>query len=169
MTLPSLDCQVWDSSLHGTSHGPKVLYYDKVNPARDIACVVDIRSAKRKSGIVTPVLGASDFLWIGVIMTSFVSSSSLTPAKAGRRDDRLIDALQLESAGVGSWRVCDGRVACGEGRFLAFIDEKDDEFEVMEFTDEFVWTTFATMDDAFAHVAQTTGASPATEAKAWNR
>ena len=102
-------------------------------------------------------------------MTFFVSSSSLIAAKAGRRDDHLIDALQLEPAGVGSWRVCDSRIARGEGRFLAFIDEKDDEFEVMEFTDEFVWTTFATMNDAFAHVARTTGASPATESKAWNK
>ena len=102
-------------------------------------------------------------------MAFFVSSSSLIAAKAGRRDDHLIDALQLEPAGVGSWRVCDSRVARGEGRFLAFIDEKDDEFEVMEFTDEFVWTTFATMNDAFAHVARTTGASPTAETKAWNK
>ncbi|MBC7595358.1 MAG: hypothetical protein H7288_15705 [Kineosporiaceae bacterium] len=102
-------------------------------------------------------------------MTSFVSSSSRIPAKAGRRDDNLTDALRLEPAGVGSWRVCDSRVARGEGRFLAFIDEKDDEFEVMEFTDEFVWTTFPTMNDAFAHVARTTGEAPATEANAWTR
>ena len=108
-------------------------------------------------------------MWIGATVTSFVSSSSLVPVKAGRRDDHLIDALQLEPAGVGSWRVCDSRVARGEGRFLAFIDEKDDEFEVMEFTDEFVWTTFPTMDDAFAHVARTTGESPTTEAKVWTR
>ena len=98
-------------------------------------------------------------------MTSFVASSSLISAKADRRDDHLSDVLQLEPAGVGSWRVCDDRVACGEGRFLAFIDQKNDEFEVMEFTDEFVWTTFATMDDAFAHVARTTSATPTTEAK----
>ena len=143
---------------------------DKVNPARDIAWVVDIRSVKRKSERrhSSPRCVRLS-LWIGATVTSFVSSSSLIPAKAGRRDDHLIDALQLEPAGVGSWRVCDSRVARGEDRFLAFIDEKDDEFEVMEFTDEFVWTTCATMDDTFAHVAQTTDESPATESKAWTR
>ena len=108
-------------------------------------------------------------MWIEATVNSFVSSSFLIPGKAGRRDDHLSDALHLEPAGVGSWRVCDSRVAHGEGRFLAFIDEKDDEFEVMEFTDEFVWTTFATMNDAFAHVARTTGASPTAETKAWNK
>ena len=102
-------------------------------------------------------------------MTFFVSPTSLIAAKIGRRDGQLAGALCPDRVGVGSWRVCDSRVARGEGRFLAFIDEKDDEFEVMEFTDEFVWTTFPSMDDAFAHVARTTGESPTTEAKAWTR
>ncbi len=101
-------------------------------------------------------------------MTFFVSPISV-PATAGQRDKYPAGELCLERAGVGSWRVCNSRVARGEGRFLAFIDEKNDEFEVMELTDDFVWTTFPTMSDAFAHVARTNGELQAAEPKAWIR
>ena len=101
-------------------------------------------------------------------MTLLVPPASI-PVIAGQRDKYRSGELCLERAGVGSWRVCNCRVARGEGRFLAFIDEKDDEFEVMEITDDFVWTTFPTMSDAFAHVARMNGGLQAAEPKAWLR
>lgn len=67
----------------------------------------------------------------------------------------LRDALALEDAGVRSWRVCDCRVSRGPGRFLAFIEEKDDQFEVMQFGEGFVWTSFITIDEALAHIVRT--------------
>ena len=88
---------------------------------------------------------------------------------AGQQDTHSAGALCLERAGARSWRVCNSRVARGQGRFLAFIDEKNDEFEVMELADDFVWTTFPTMSDAFAHVARTNGELQAAEPKAWIR
>ena len=39
----------------------------------------------------------------------------------------------------------------------------------MEITDDFVWTTFPTMSDAFAHVARMNGGLQAAEPKAWLR
>ena len=90
-------------------------------------------------------------------------------ATTGQRDANPAAALCLERAGARSWRVCNSRVARGQGRFLAFIDEKDDEFEVMELADDFVWTTFHSMSDAFAHVARTNGELQAAEPKAWIR
>ena len=101
-------------------------------------------------------------------MTLLVPPASI-PVIAGQRDKYRSGELSLERAGVGSWRVCNCRVARGEGRFLAFIDEKNDEFEVMEITDDFVWTTFPTMSDAFAHVARMNGGLQAAEPKAWLR
>lgn len=66
----------------------------------------------------------------------------------GRRD-RLDDALVLEFVPPGAWQVCDARVAArGAGRFLAFVEERDGRFEVMQLADKFVWSTFATMPSA---------------------
>ena len=100
---------------------------------------------------------------------TFFSPASLLPASASRRDNQPNDELCLERAGVGSWRVCNSRVARGEGRFVAFIDEKDDAFEVMELADDFVWTGFPTMSEAFAHVARAIGEAPTAEPKVWTR
>lgn len=82
----------------------------------------------------------------------------LTPPSArGMRlqHDQLDDALSLEQAGPSSWRVCDGRIARGQGRFLAFIDRKGDTFEVMQIANDFVWASFPTMRAALDHVVET--------------
>jgi hypothetical protein len=72
--------------------------------------------------------------------------------------DSLRESLSLESAGLHSWRVCDCRVSGGQGRFLAFIEEKNGLFEVMQLGDVFVWTSFATIDDALTHIVETAAA-----------
>ena len=100
---------------------------------------------------------------------TFLTPTTAVAATREQRDALPVSALRLERAGAKSWRVCNSRVARGQGRFLAFIDEKNDEYEVMELADDFVWTTFPTMSDAFAHVARTNGELQAAEPKAWIR
>ena len=79
------------------------------------------------------------------------------PTAEGMRQphDQLDEALLLEQAGPSSWRVCDGRIARGQGRFLAFVDRKGDTFEVMQIADDFVWASFPTMRAALDHVVET--------------
>lgn len=72
----------------------------------------------------------------------------------GRRA-RLAAALLLEIAAPGAWRVCDGRVDQGNGRFLAFIEIKPDGFEVMQLAEDFVWSTFPTLQAALSHIVET--------------
>lgn len=72
-----------------------------------------------------------------------------------RQLDDLDEALLLEPAGPSSWRVCDGRIARGHGRFLAFVERTADTFEVMQIADDFVWTSFSTMRAALDHVVET--------------
>jgi len=76
-------------------------------------------------------------------------------ARARQQLDQLDDALVLEQAGPSSWRVCDGRIARGQGRFLAFVDRKGEAFEVMQVADDFVWASFPTMRAALDHVVET--------------
>lgn len=78
----------------------------------------------------------------------------LTVTEPDRRDRGLAEAVLLEPAGENLWRVCDRRIASGQGRFIAFIEEKDHQFEVMQIADDFVWTAFATMEVALTHVLQ---------------
>ena len=104
-------------------------------------------------------------------MTFFISPPSLGSANAGREDDNLAGARGAELIVTRSWRAGNSRVACGEGRFPAFIDEKDDQFEVTDVADVLFWIAystwaFSTMGHALARVIQPTGASPATMAKA---
>ena len=115
-------------------------------------------------------------LWIGAIVTFFVSPPSLISAKAGRGDDHLAGALSPECGCGMLWRGWGNRVArgesrgfLGEGRSAAFIDEKNAEFEMMESTGNFVSTTFPTMSHALAHVARITGETWTAEARAWTR
>ena len=108
-------------------------------------------------------------LRVGAIVTFFVSPPSLVSTKARRTTDHLAGPLRPEHVGVTPWRVCDSRAARGQGRFLAVFAEKDDMREMVQFTDEFVSTTFPIMSTAFAHVARTTRDSPRAEAKAWTR
>lgn len=89
------------------------------------------------------------------------SSQTLSPASdiaALRSLDELDEALYLEPAGPSSWRVCDGRIARGQGRFLAFVEQKVDTFEVMQIADDFLWTSFPTMRAALDHVVDSNGA-----------
>lgn len=72
-----------------------------------------------------------------------------------RERGALDEALLLESAGSSCWRVCDSRIPCGEGRFLAFVEHKDDVFEVMQIADDFLWSAFPTMHAALTHIADT--------------
>lgn len=88
------------------------------------------------------------------------------PAKAGRRENPIADEPRLERTGVGSWRVCNSRVARGKGRFLAFIDEMNNGFEAIEVTDDFVRVQLPTMPNAFAPVVRTTGRAKFTELEA---
>lgn len=60
----------------------------------------------------------------------------------------LLERVLLEVADERSWRVCDRNVESGPGRFIAFIEEKNQRFEVMRITDTFEWSTFPTMWDA---------------------
>ena len=104
-------------------------------------------------------------------MTFFISPPSLGSADAGREDDNFAGAYGAELIVTRSWRAGNSGVACGEGRFSAFIDQKADQFEVSDFADLLVWIAysiraFSTMGHAFARVAPTTGASPTTMAEA---
>lgn len=90
-------------------------------------------------------------------------------AQAGRRDNPLIGELRLKRFSVGSGWVCKSRVTHGQHRFLAFIDEKNDKFEVMEVIDDFVRVTLPAMFIAFAHFVRTTGRAQTTELRARTR
>jgi hypothetical protein len=72
-------------------------------------------------------------------------------------DNALRDALVLEPVGDHAWRICDGRVRVGEGRFVAFVEEKLDGYEVMQLAGDFVWTSFPTLETALSHVVDTDG------------
>jgi len=85
--------------------------------------------------------------------------SSVADAEA-RRVRELDEALLLEQVGSGSWRVCDSRIATGHERFLGFVDQKDDGFEVMQLADCFVWSVFPTMRAALRHIVATNPAVP---------
>ena len=81
--------------------------------------------------------------------------TSPSAARSRQQFDQLDEALLLERAGPSSWRVCDGRIARGQGRFLAFVDRKAETFEVMQIADDFVWASFPTMRAALDHVVET--------------
>jgi hypothetical protein len=84
------------------------------------------------------------------------SATAGTELDALSRRNRLDDAVVLEFVFPGAWRDCDARVArSGAGRFLAFVEELDGRFEVMQLADEFMWSSFATMRSALTHVVDT--------------
>jgi hypothetical protein len=97
-------------------------------------------------------------------MTRVPVLSRPDPAWSGLRElqrrIQLDEALLLEPAGPGSWRVCDGRIPTGDGRFLGFIDERDGTFEVMQLAADFVWSTFPSMRAALDHIVATSPAVP---------
>lgn len=66
-------------------------------------------------------------------------------------------ALVLEPAAPGSWRVREDR-GTDLARYLAFIQEQETGFEVMQVADSFTWSTFPTMRAALTHVAITSRA-----------
>lgn len=92
-----------------------------------------------------------------------VASSRILPPSSDisahlRAFDELDEALYLEPAGPLAWRVCDSRIARGHRRFLAFVEQKVDTFEVMQIADDFLWTSFPTMRAALDHVVDSNGA-----------
>jgi len=88
-------------------------------------------------------------------MTLAPMRPSIHEAYPGQARDQLGDALVLEQAEPSSWRVCDGRISSGDGRYLAFIERRNDVFELMQVADDFVWTGFPTMKAALAYVVET--------------
>ncbi len=92
-------------------------------------------------------------------MKSVSALSASEPASSGlhelQRRIQLDEALALEPAGPGSWRVCDSRIPSGHDRFLGFVEERNDTFEVMQKFDEFIWSTFPTMRAALDHIVAT--------------
>lgn len=92
-------------------------------------------------------------------MTSVPVLSPSEPAWSGLREIQrriqLDEALVLDPAASGSWRVCDGRIPAGNGRFLAFVEERDGQFEVMQISEDFVWSTFPSMRAALDHIVAT--------------
>lgn len=87
-----------------------------------------------------------------------IPSANGTSAIERERRDRLDDALVLEPAAPNSWRVCDSRISARADRILAFVEDKDGVFEVMQIADAFVWSTFPTMRAALTHVVLTNNA-----------
>jgi len=75
-----------------------------------------------------------------------------------QRRIQLDEALLLEPVAPGSWRVCDARVAAGDGRFLGFVDERDGAFEVIQLAEDFVSSTFPSMRAALDHIVATSPA-----------
>jgi hypothetical protein len=87
------------------------------------------------------------------VITAVLSLDAPNPDSTElERQNRLDEALILESGGPGLWRVCDGRVPGGPSRLLALVEMKGDEFEVMQLANQFVWATFPTMHAALSHV-----------------
>jgi hypothetical protein len=72
----------------------------------------------------------------------------------------LLETVLLEVAGEHLWRVSDRNITSGPKRFMAFIEEKNEQFEVAQATDDFEWTTLPTLWDALAHVLQTRRGRP---------
>jgi len=87
--------------------------------------------------------------------TTFPTDRLQSGVHERQRREALDEALVLEPAGAGLWRVCDGRVTTGPGRLLALIEEKAGSFEIMQWADEFVWSSFPTMRAALTHVVMT--------------
>ena len=85
----------------------------------------------------------------------FSPDTELSALRELQRRMQLDEALVLEAAAPGSWRVCDGRVAAGNGRFLGFVEERDGAFEVMQVANDFIWSTVPSMRDALDHIVAT--------------
>jgi hypothetical protein len=82
------------------------------------------------------------------------SPASLT--KPGTDARSLADALVLRRVTDRAWQVCDDRLAPHTpGHLLGFIEENSAGVELMQLGEKFIWTDFATLDDAVAHVADT--------------
>ncbi|OUE25603.1 hypothetical protein [Clavibacter michiganensis] len=76
----------------------------------------------------------------------------------------LTDALTLKRVTDTAWQVCDSRRAPGEsGHLLGFVETVGDEIEMMQLGRKFVWTRFASMRDALAHIVATAAAMSASQ------
>jgi hypothetical protein len=87
-----------------------------------------------------------------------VLAASPVEASAEQRLVLFDAALVLEPAAPGSWRVRDDRGTTDLAQYLAFIQEQETGFEVMQVADHFTWSTFPTMRAALVHVAITSRA-----------
>jgi hypothetical protein len=72
-------------------------------------------------------------------------------------DTRTLDeALVLRRVTDRAWQVCDDRLPPHTpGHLLGFVEENNVGVELMQLGEEFIWTGFATLDEALAHVART--------------
>jgi hypothetical protein len=92
------------------------------------------------------------------IATSAPPSSPVQTLAELRRRARLDEALRLQYVAPGCWRVYDGPALSGHDPILAFIQQRDETFEVMQVAGDFVWTIFPTMRDALTHIVATSEA-----------
>jgi hypothetical protein len=95
-------------------------------------------------------------------MSINLAQSAITSSPQVTEEQRLLlfdAALVLEPAAPGSWRVREDRGSTELARFLAFIQEQESGFEVMQVADKFTWSTFPTMRAALVHVALTSRAA----------
>jgi hypothetical protein len=107
-------------------------------------------------------LGARAFHRTEAIMSIDLALSPVASTAGFPEEQRLMlfdAALVLEPAAPGSWRVREDRSSTELARFLAFIQEQESGFEVMQVADKFTWSTFPTMRAALVHVALTSRAS----------
>jgi hypothetical protein len=113
--------------------------------------------------LITPAFGEPQTSVVEAILTSLTSGAQGDSSDAvGRLSDfalslALLDGLELEVAADRLWRICNRRVASGPGRFLAFVDEKQQQFEVTRVSDYFGRTPFPTLWDALVYVLEEYG------------
>jgi hypothetical protein len=94
-------------------------------------------------------------------MSNNLEPSSVASSSKDAGDQRLVlfdTVLVLEPAAPGSWRVREDRGFADRPRYLAFIQEVESGFEVMQVASTLTWSTFATMHSALVHVAITSRA-----------
>ena len=74
-------------------------------------------------------------------------------------------------ASAGAWRVSDSHASCGDRFFWAFVDgnfvdDNNDELDVMELSDAFPQIGFQTISHAIAPVSRKTGETQTADPKA---
>jgi hypothetical protein len=90
-------------------------------------------------------------------MTLSPSSLPTVPPTPTVGDTRTLnEALVLRRVTDRAWQVCDDRLAPHTpGHLLGFVEKNHVGVELMQLGEKFIWTEFATLDEALAHVART--------------